>query len=455
MKRSVCLWLAALLCLTGCRAAPAVSAPATAETAEAAPAAEPARPVLRELTRCAEGQYYVMTAIDESGQVFLTTVDLYDGQQRVCCTRPGCTHQDESCPAWVRGSTVAQPAWTDVYTDGERLYWVNRTDYAHYGIEDIQPASSIFVSGLEGSDQPPAAWLEGTPNYCGNFLQDNSCMDIRWFTDGQTLWAFITSNPPDETTGEQTFAATLCHIEPAPAGSEVPCTARVVWRQAGSGNIDCLGLLDGQLVVQVQYPGPDTGSLADNYRNSTSELRVLGCDGTLGEPLLTFRNGDQKMQFMQDGQWYTMSADSADLQVTDLRTGAARTLCTLPIAPETTGITPRLVRDGQLVVDVMEDTGETRYLIDTTTGAMTTLPDTWLKDGAVPRVPVLFQTAEDRCLMIVGTRDRMLTTMGQDGGTYTYNSPVFVWAVADLDAYLKGDQNWRICTLLVPDGVLG
>lgn len=460
MKQRICLLLAAALCLAGCTAAPAAPAsqPATADTAEAAPAEESARPVLRELTRCADGQYYVASGIDESGQVFLTTVDLYDGRQRVCCSRPGCAHQDESCWAWMRASTVAQPEWLDVYTDGERLYWVNRTDYGHYGMENNTPQSSVFVTGPEGAAAPPAEWLAGTPNYCGNFLQDNSCMDIRWFTDGETLWAYITSNPPDETTGEQTFAATLVHLAPAPEGSEVPYAAQVVWRQVRDGNTGYVGLLDGQIVVQVQYPGPDTGSLADNYKNSTSELRVLGCDGTLGEPLLTFTNGDWKNTVngttILDGHWYRMSLHSADLEAVDLRTGESRTLCTLPGAEDSNSMTPELVYNGRLMVDVSDVAGDTRYVIDTATGDTVTLPATWAKDGAVPRAPVFCQVAGDRCLMMVGTQDRMLTTMGQDGATYTFNSPLSVYAVSDLGAYLDGDQDWQICTLLYPDTIL-
>ena len=447
--------LAAALLLAGCTAAPAEPVQ-TAETAEAtpAPAAEEtaAAPTLRELTTVADGRCYLQSRIDDTAQIYLTTLDLTDGQQRVACTKPGCTHSDESCWGRMLGNGVAQPKTMEVYTDGTRLYWVLLTEYSHFSIGGVEPESAVFVTDLTGASCPPAQMLAGTPNYGGDFLQDNSYMDSRWFTDGETLWAFISSNPPDETTGEQTFAATLIHFEPAPEGSAAPYTPRVVWRQVRDGFTDYAGLLDGQLVVAVQYPGSDTGSLADNYKNSTTELRVLGCDGTLGEPLARFVNGEYKTQALVDGQWYTMAADSTDLQVTDLHTGESRTLCNLPEAAETFSVTPQFVYGGRLVVDMSRDVGDLRYVIDTETGAATTLPATWAKDGVAPRVPVIRQVAGDRCLLMVGDQDRMLTTMGQDGGTYSFNSPVPIWAVTDFGAYLDGDQNWTVCTVLDPDG---
>ena len=69
-----------------------------------------------------------------------------------------------------------------------------------------------------------------------------------------------------------------------------------------------------------------------------------------------------------------------------------------------------------------------------------------------PRAPLIRQVAGDRCLMMVGDQYRMLTTMGQDGGTYSFNSPVPIWAVTDFGAYLDGDQDWTVCTVLDPDG---
>ena len=451
--------LAAALLLAGCTAAPA-NPVQTEETAAAtpAPAAEEAEetaaaPVLRELTPCTLDRYYKASAIDDSSQIFLTTIDLNDGRQRVACTKPGCAHTGPDCWAWLQDSTVGRPNKLELYTDGEQLYWVNLTDYGHYDMGTIDPQSSVFVSGLEGADAPPVEWLAGTPNYGGDFLQDNSYMDSHWFTDGETLWALINSNPPDETTGEQTFATTLIHFEPAPEGSFAPYTAQVVWRQVRDGSTGYAGLLDGQIVVGVQYPGPDTGSMADNYKNSTTELRALGCDGILGEPLARFVNGDYKTQALVDGQWYTMAADSTDLQVTDLHTGESRTLCNLPEAAETFSVTPQFVYGGRLVVNLSRDAGDVRYVIDTETGAATTLPTTWAKDGAIPRVPVFYQVAGDRCLMKVGSQDRMVTDMGQDGGTYTHPSSLSVYAVEDLGAYLDGDQNWTICDLLTPNGV--
>lgn len=460
MKKLHCLLplLAAALLFAGCTSHPASAGPqsdvsaATGETASAEPSPS-APPVLRELTTCANGYYYLWSTIDETGQVFLTTVDLNDGQQRVLCSKPGCSHSDESCWAYTLPDRTGRPSAWEVYTDGNLLYFIYLTDYQHFGMDGAQPESAICITDLTGPTRPLPEMAAQSPNYCGNFLQDGAYLDGHWFTDGETLWALITSNPHNEA-NEQTFATTLYHFVPAPEGAAAPYTAEVVWRQIRDGFANYAGLLDGQIVLQLEYPGPDTGSLADNYKLSTSELRVLSCDGTLGEPLLTFLNGDWLGASLLDGQRYAVPANSTDLIVTDLRTGDAHTLCTLPIQEDAFSVTFQFVYEGRLVVDVSQNAGDTRYVIDTATGALTTLPTTWAKDGVVPRVPVFCQIAQDRCLMLVGTQDRMLTTMGQDGGTSTFYSPLSVYAVADLGDYLNGDQNWQICSLLDPDTVL-
>lgn len=463
MKKAFCLLplLAAILLAVGCADRPAVASDETAGPAAATPesarenaASSPeTQPVLQELTASAGGYFYVSSPIGENGPVYLTTVDLNDGQQRVLCGKPGCTHSDESCWAYLYSGTEARPWSLEVYTDGHLLYFVYLTDYQHAGLEGAQPESAVYVADLTGTSCPLWEMAGQGPNYCGAFLQDNACTEDYWFTDGDTLWALILSNPLDDA-GAQTFAATLYHFAPAPQGDAAPYAAEVVWRQVREGNIGYQGLLDGQILLDLQYPGPDTGSLADNYKNSQSELRLLSCQGTLGEPLARFTNGSLQMHQLVDGQWYTMAAESTELQVTDLLSGQTRTLCTLPIQEGAFSVTPQLAWNGKLVVDVSGDAGDTRYVVDTATGAMTTLPATWAKDGVVSRVPVFCQVAQGRCLLQVGTQDRMLTTMGQDGGTQTFYSPLPVYAVMDLDAYLAGSQDWQVCSLLAPDILL-
>ena len=157
MKRVFSLALAALL-LAGCTAAPA-NPVQTEETAAAtpAPAAEEAEetaaaPVLRELTPCTLDRYYKASAIDDSGQIFLTTIDLNDGRQRVACTKPGCAHTGPDCWAWLQDSTVGRPNKLELYTDGEQLYWVNLTDYGHY---DMGTATGSPMGRPSGRSSTP------------------------------------------------------------------------------------------------------------------------------------------------------------------------------------------------------------------------------------------------------------------------------------------------------------
>lgn len=125
------------LALTACTAAPQ-NMPASTTTETAAAPAQTAEPttetpaVQDTLTPiyttwgAAVGQDAVYSAmnIDDAGQYFATTIDFSTGEQRILCKKLGCSHTDESCPAYmtaIRNGCVPKAMLLPV---GDRLYWL-------------------------------------------------------------------------------------------------------------------------------------------------------------------------------------------------------------------------------------------------------------------------------------------------------------------------------------------
>ena len=461
MKRALCRKASALLAallLAGCAAAPA-NPVQTEETAEAtpAPAAEEAEktaaaPTLRELTNAADGRCYLQSRIDDTAQIYLTTLDLTGGQQRVLCAKPGCTHSGPDCWAWLRADNSAQARQLRILTDGARLYWIWET--TGEGTTGTQPYSAVFTSGTEGAPAPLWEWMNGTPDYCGVYQQDYACTDSHWFTDGENLWVFQRCEPKDET-GQPCFPASLCRLVPNEDPEGPPYRAECVWRQDIGAYGQYLGLVEGKILFSRSLRADGTPARRDgDYENTCRELRLLSADGSCSQALQTDTYGATRAAALLDGLWYTVPAGSDQLQVTDLGTGQTRTVCTLPLEGDGEGIDLGPVYEGRLAVAITRENREDGYVVQLDDGTLTARMATWAKNGVTPRLPRLYARAGDRCLLMVGTRDRMLTAMGPDGSTDTFDSPVFLWAVTDLDSWLDGDQNWQLCTILNPDGDL-
>lgn len=179
------------LALTACTAAPQdVSAGTTTETA-AAPAqtAEPTTetPAVQDTLTpiyttwgAAVGQDAVYSAmnIDDAGQYYATTIDFSTGEQRILCKKLGCSHADESCPAYmtaIRNGCVPQAMLLPV---GDRLYWL--VDGRH----NESDSAYLDVSNPDGSDRRRVAEGDALPDLTNAFI---------WYTDGTALYTFVRS----------------------------------------------------------------------------------------------------------------------------------------------------------------------------------------------------------------------------------------------------------------------
>jgi hypothetical protein len=80
----------------------------------------------------AVGQDAVYSAmnIDDAGQYFATTIDFSTGEQRILCKKLGCSHTDESCPAYmtaIRNGCVPQKPCCCPWATGSIGLWMAAT----------------------------------------------------------------------------------------------------------------------------------------------------------------------------------------------------------------------------------------------------------------------------------------------------------------------------------------
>ena len=179
------------LALTACTAAPqdmpagttteTAAAPAqTAEPTTETPAVQDTLTPIYTTWGAAVGQDAVYSAmnIDDAGQYFATTIDFSTGEQRILCKKLGCSHTDESCPAYmtaIRNGCVPKAMLLPV---GDRLYWLvdgryNESDGAY-----------LDVSNLDGSDRHRVAEGDALPDLTNAYV---------WYTDGTALYTFVRS----------------------------------------------------------------------------------------------------------------------------------------------------------------------------------------------------------------------------------------------------------------------
>ena len=158
------------LALTACTAAPQdVPAGTTTETAAVpvqtveptteTPAMQGTLTPVYTTWGTAVGQDAVYSAmnIDDAGQYYATTIDFSTGEQRILCKKPGCSHADESCPAYmtaIRNGCVPRAMLLPV---GDRLYWLvdgrhNESDSAYLDVSN--PDGSDRRRVAEGDDLP-------------------------------------------------------------------------------------------------------------------------------------------------------------------------------------------------------------------------------------------------------------------------------------------------------------
>lgn len=120
-KLTACLLTMAL---TACSAAPQ-DAPASQTTAEppAAGAQGILSPVYTTWGSSVGGEcVYSAMNIDDAGQYYATSIDFATGEQRILCTKSGCTHSDGNCPAYMTSIQDGRVPVSALLPTDDRLY---------------------------------------------------------------------------------------------------------------------------------------------------------------------------------------------------------------------------------------------------------------------------------------------------------------------------------------------
>ena len=176
MKKLLCILSALLLC--ACTAA----APAGSDAAQALPTAEPA-PV-REMHRLStssggspgKGGYYRVYQPDDADYALASVIDSATGQERVLCSRSGCAHNEESCPAFLGRATEDSPYVSGgLYADGDKLYWL-RVPMSN--VMSNTNDAFLDVSELDGSNRRRIVTGGIIPHY----------LYTDWYGNGESLF---------------------------------------------------------------------------------------------------------------------------------------------------------------------------------------------------------------------------------------------------------------------------
>ena len=401
------------LALTACTAAPQ-NMPAGTTTETATPPAQTAEPTtetpavqdtltpLYTTWGAAVGRDAVYSAmnIDDAGQYYATTIDFSTGEQRILCKKLGCSHTDESCPAYmtaIRNGCVPEAMLLPM---GDRLYWLvdgryNESDGAY-----------LDVSNLDGSDRRRVAEGDALPDLTNAYV---------WYTDGTALYTFVRSY------GE----FTVLRLDEGGA-------ACIFTRSIPDGeDYFALGCWQDKIVLQ------HSGGYQQQPLNPAGEAAT-------DEELRTWSGDAGNVQLIRNGAAYVLN-ESGLVTKFDLTAGTAQTRQldlqgTLVLYGVVEGARP----DGWIPVMVRDDS---EGLLNPETGVYTPLPTTWLKDQSIERSPFIVAASDTMLLVKYGEIYYTTNGIGTDGAPYSFTTCRGEYGIISVKDYLAGSQDWVQVTL--------
>ena len=432
------------LALTACTAAPQdVPAGTTTETAAApvqtveptteTPAMQGTLTPVYTTWGTAVGQDAVYSAmnIDDAGQYYATTIDFSTGEQRILCKKPGCSHADESCPAYmtaIRNGCVPQAMLLPV---GDRLYWL--VDGRH----NESDSAYLDVSNPDGSDRRRVAEGDDLPDLTNAYV---------WYTDGTALYTFVRSYDKYSAVRLDEGGAACLFTRSIPDGEDyfaVGCWQdKIVLQHSGGYLQQPLNPAGAAATDEELRAWLAADEQAQNEQ--TKNLCLLDTAGGMTDTDMTWGGDAGNVQLVHNGAAYVLN-ESGLVTKFDLAAGTAQTRqLDLQGTQILYGVVEGARLDGWIPVTVRDDS---EGLLNPETGVYTPLPTTWLKDQAVERSPFIVAASDTMLLVKYGEIYYTTNDIGTDGAPYSFTTCRGEYGIISAADYLAGSQDWVQVTL--------
>lgn len=424
MKHDAFLTLAlSALLLTACSAPAAESAAPTPAAYESqAPAAVSVGKPLHHLN---SGGTAPQIGITDSaaylpmkfGSILLATkIDFATAQQEILCNADGCTHTDETCPAFMAADddALSQYYTGGLVAAGDRLYW-----FISGGASPVNVR--VDVSAPDGSDRHTI--IEN-----GSMFQLDCTMSMN-FTDGDALYL-------------ATAASGLVRLEDTgltpifPLNDGHPTSENPLYAQGSTPRCMILGCWQDMAVFAC------TPSLS----GSGTGLMGVHADGSITD-LGTYHAAFSAA--LHEGKIYHIpgSGNQAEtIEITDLTTQSTEKL---PL-PAGSGWNNYCITYGDGTIGLIRD--EVNYAWTPGNDIAVELAPTWGKDAAVARSPVIYAENGTTALVKISDHAASVARLTPEGIPYQRQQPIRELALISLQDLFSGRQNWTSVTML--DGVL-
>lgn len=424
MKHNTFLALALFaLLLTACSAPAAESAAPTPAAYESqAPAAVSVGKPLRHLNSGGTAPQFGITDTAaylpmKFGSILLATkIDFATAQQQILCNADGCTHTDETCPAFMAADddALSQYYTGGLVAAGDRLYW-----FISGGASPINVR--VDVSAPDGSDRHTI--IEN-----GSMFQLDCTMSMN-FTDGDALYL-------------ATAASGLVRLEDTgltpifPLNDGHPTSENPLYAQGSTPRCMILGCWQDMAVFAC------TPSLS----GSGTGLMGVHADGSITD-LGTYHTAFSAA--LHEGKIYHIpgSGNQAEtIEITDLATQSTETL---PL-PAGSGWNNYCITYGDGTIGLIRD--EVNYAWNPGSDTAVELAPTWCKDTAVARSPVIYAENGTTALVKVSDHAASVARLTPEGIPYQRQQPIRELALISLQDLFPGRQNWTPVRML--DGAL-